>query len=128
MESSLSGFLLGLSLIMAIGAQNAFVLKQRLKKHHVFWVCLVCAVSDAVLIALGIAGFGVVIKAFPAVESLARYGGALFLFAYGAKSFVSAFRTSHTLEPAGEISAALSRTVLTCLAFTWLNPHVYRTP
>jgi len=81
MESILSGFLVSLSLIMAIGAQNAFVLKQGLKKHHVFWVCLVCAVSDAMLISLGIAGFGALIEAFPAIESMARYGGALFLLA-----------------------------------------------
>lgn len=125
MESILSGFLLSLSLIMAIGAQNAFVLKLGLKKHHVFWVCLVCAVSDAMLISLGIAGFGALIEAFPAIESMARYGGALFLLAYGGKSFISAFRTSHTLEPAGDTPEALSRTVLICLAFTWLNPHVY---
>ena len=125
MESLLSGFLLSLSLIVAIGAQNAFVLKQGLKKHHVFWVCLVCAVSDAVLIALGIAGFGAMVQAFPALEAVARYGGALFLFAYGGKSFISAFRSSHTLEPEGELPAALSKTILTCLAFTWLNPHVY---
>jgi L-lysine exporter family protein LysE/ArgO len=124
-ESTLSGFFLSLSLIMAIGAQNAFVLKQGLKKHHIFWVCLVCAMSDAVLIFLGIAGFGAAAEVFPALESIARYGGALFLLAYGVKSFISAFRTSHALEPAGEIPGALSRTVLTCLAFTWLNPHVY---
>ena len=125
MESLLSGFLLSLSLIMAIGAQNAFVLKQGLKKHHVFWVCLVCGISDAVLISLGIAGFGAMVEAFPVVESVARYGGALFLFAYGSKSFISAFRTSHTLEPEGEVPDALSKTILACLAFTWLNPHVY---
>ena len=125
MESILSGFLLSLSLIMAIGAQNAFVLKQGLKKHHVFWVCMVCAVSDAVLIALGITGFGTAVEVLPAIESVARYGGALFLIAYGARSLISAFRTSHTLEPEGEIPDALSKAVLTCLAFTWLNPHVY---
>ena len=125
MDSILSGFFLSLSLIMAIGAQNAFVLKQGLKKHHVFWVCIVCAVSDAALISLGIAGFGAAVEAFPAIESVARYGGALFLVAYGGRSFLSAFRTSHTMEPEGEIPDALSKTVLTCLAFTWLNPHVY---
>ena len=125
MESLLSGFLLSISLIMAIGAQNAFVLKQGLKKHHVFWVCLVCAISDAVLIFLGIVGFGAIVETFPMVESVARYGGALFLFGYGSKSFISAFRTSHTLEPEGEVPDALSKTVLACLAFTWLNPHAY---
>ena len=125
MESALSGFMLSLSLIMAIGAQNAFVLKQGLKKQHVFWVCLVCATSDAILITAGIAGFGAVVDAFPLAESVARYGGALFLIAYGAKSLISAFRNSHTLEPAGELANTLSTTLLVCLAFTWLNPHVY---
>ena len=125
MESILTGFLLSLSLILAIGAQNAFVLTHGRKKHHIFWVCLVCALSDAVLIFLGIVGFGAATKVLPALESIARYGGALFLLAYGVKSFMSAFRTSHALEPAGDIPETLSRTVLTCLAFTWLNPHVY---
>ena len=125
MESIVSGFFLSLSLILAIGPQNAFVLKQGLKKHHVFWVCLICALSDGALIVAGVAGFGALVGAFPAIESIARYGGALFLIAYGVKSFVSAFRTSHTLEPAGDAPATLFKTVLTCLAFTWLNPHVY---
>lgn len=125
MESVLSGFFLSLSLIVAIGAQNAFVLKQGLRKQYVFWVCTVCAVSDALLIALGIAGFGAAVKAFPAIESTARYGGALFLLAYGIKSFISALRTSHSLAPEGDIPDTLSGTLLICLAFTWLNPHVY---
>lgn len=125
MQSVLSGFFLSLSLILAIGAQNAFVLKQGLKKHHVFWVCLACGASDALLIGLGIAGFGKIVEAFPAVESFARYAGALFLFAYGGKSFFSAFQTSHSLEPKGQLLDTLPKTLLTCMAFTWLNPHVY---
>ena len=125
MESVVSGFFLSLSLIVAIGAQNAFVLKQGLQQHHVFLVCLICAVSDAILIALGIAGFGALIQAVPVIETIARYGGALFLIAYSVKSFVSAFRTSHTLVPAGDVPVALTTTALTCLALTWLNPHVY---
>ncbi len=125
MDSILSGFFLSLSLIIAIGAQNAFVLKQGLKMHHVFWVCMVCAVSDAILILVGVTGFGAAVEAFPEIESAARYGGALFLVAYGGKSFLSAAGTSHALEPEGEIPNALWQTILTCLAFTWLNPHVY---
>ena len=125
MESALTGFFVSLSLIVAIGAQNAFVLKQGLKQHHVFWVCLVCALSDAALILLGVTGFGALVTAFPAVEPVARFGGALFLLVYGSKSFYSALRASHTLEPAGDTSGSLLQTLLLCMAFTWLNPHVY---
>ena len=125
MSSYVTGFLLGLSLILAIGAQNAFVLKQGLKKHFVFTVCLICALSDAILITLGVAGFGVVIKQFPQIELFSRYAGAAFLTVYGIKSFISAFNTSHSLFAEGNILPSLSKTILACLAFTWLNPHVY---
>ena len=125
MESLVSDFILSISLIMAIGAQNAFVLKQGIKKHHVFWVCLVCAVSDAILIVAGIAGFGAAVEAFPALETGARYGGAAFLIAYGIKSLLSAFGPDHSLEPEGEVPDALAKTIAMTLAFTWLNPHVY---
>lgn len=124
-SSYITGLLLGLSLILAIGAQNAFVLKQGLKKHHVFVVCLICALSDAILIALGVTGFGVIVKEFPQIELYSRYLGALFLTAYAIKSFVSAYTSSHSLNPKGELPSSLLKTVLTCLAFTWLNPHVY---
>ena len=82
MTSFISGFSLGLSLILAIGAQNAFVLKQGLKKHHLFLVCFICALSDAILITLGVTGFSQVVSQFPSIEVIARYGGAGFLFAY----------------------------------------------
>ncbi|GGI90635.1 amino acid transporter [Shewanella hanedai] len=123
--SYLAGFSLGLSLILAIGAQNAFVLKQGLKKHHVFVVCFICALSDAVLISLGVAGFGAIVKEFPLIEVISRYAGATFLVIYGVKSFHSAFKTTHALDAEGELPASLMKTVLVCLAFTWLNPHVY---
>lgn len=125
MPTYLAGFTLGLSLIVAIGAQNAFVLKQGLKNQHVLIVCLVCALSDAVLIVLGVAGFGVVVKKFPEVEMLARYGGAIFLCAYGLLSIRSALIKRHNLEPGGDNNAAVLKVVAACLAFTWLNPHVY---
>jgi L-lysine exporter family protein LysE/ArgO len=82
-----AGFSLGISLILAIGAQNAFVLKQGLKQQHVFVVCLICALSDAILITLGVAGFGVVVQKYPFNERMARYLGAAFLFFYSALSF-----------------------------------------
>lgn len=119
------GFLLGLSLIMAIGAQNAFVLRQGLRQEHVFAVCLVCAVSDAILIAAGVAGFGLASHALPWLEPMLRYGGALFLLAYAGRSLRSALRNHGSLTPSGRQAAGLGATLATCLAFTWLNPHVY---
>ena len=125
MTAFLSGLTLGLGLIVAIGAQNAFVLRQGLKREHVFWVCLVCALSDAVLIAAGVAGFGFIIERFPWLIEAMRYGGAAFLIAYGIRSVLAAFRSTETLEAAASAAGSLRKAVLTCLAFTWLNPHVY---
>ncbi|MDQ0390596.1 LysE/ArgO family amino acid transporter [Labrys monachus] len=121
----LSGFLLGLSLIVAIGAQNAFVLRQGLRREHVFAVCLACALSDAVLITAGVAGFSVVGAELPWLEPAMRYGGAVFLIAYGLRSFRAALLDTGTLAPSAIDSPGLARTLTTCLAFTWLNPHVY---
>ncbi|KWU17088.1 LysE/ArgO family amino acid transporter [Achromobacter xylosoxidans] len=121
----LPGFFLSLSLILAIGAQNAFVLRQGLRQEHVFAVCLVCAVSDAILIAAGVAGFGLASHALPWLEPVLRYGGALFLLAYAARSLGSALRNHGSLTPSGRQAAGLGATLTTCLAFTWLNPHVY---
>jgi L-lysine exporter family protein LysE/ArgO len=125
MTAYISGFLLGLSLIVAIGAQNAFVLRQGLRREHVFAVCAVCALSDAILIAAGVAGFGALVTALPWLAPVMRYGGALFLAAYGLRSLWAAWRNSGGLDPAADERKSLSATVLTCLAFTWLNPHVY---
>ena len=119
------GFLLGLSLILAIGAQNAFVLRQGLRREHVFAICLVCALSDAVLIAAGVAGFGALVTAVPWLAPVMRFGGAAFLFVYAIRSLISAWRHSGVLNPSDDVRKSLSATLLTCLAFTWLNPHVY---
>lgn len=121
----LAGFTLGFSLILAIGAQNAFVLKQGLKQQHVFIVCLICALSDAILITAGIAGFGVIVQKFPLIEQVARYAGAAFLFFYAALSLKSALTADHSLKAEGKEVGSAFTAVLTCLAFTWLNPHVY---
>ncbi|OBT08529.1 amino acid transporter [Vibrio sp. UCD-FRSSP16_10] len=125
MSAFIAGFSIGLSLILAIGAQNAFVIRQGLLRQHVFWVCLVCALSDAILISAGVAGFSVVVKAHPQVEDIARYAGAVFLIVYGLSSLWSAFKNKHTLDPTAKSPSSLSKTVAVCLAFTWLNPHVY---
>ena len=121
----LAGFSLGISLILAIGAQNAFVLKQGLKQQHVFVVCLICALSDAILISAGVAGFGAMVQKFPLIEQIARYAGAAFLFFYAVISFKSAITTDHALTAEGKEVGSVVTAVLTCLAFTWLNPHVY---
>jgi L-lysine exporter family protein LysE/ArgO len=121
----LPGFLLGLSLIVAIGAQNAFVLRQGLRREHVFAVCAVCATSDAVLIAAGVAGFGALVKAVPWLAPVMRFGGAAFLLAYALRSLWSAWRPHAGLDPARDEPRSLGVTLTMCLAFTWLNPHVY---
>ncbi len=125
MDALLFGFSLGFSLILAIGAQNAFVLKQGLRGEHVFLVCLICAVSDAILILIGVSGFHVLVASFPSLVTIARYGGAAFLLVYGLLSFYNAIRLDHGLLPSEIKSSSAWQSALTCLAFTWLNPHVY---
>ena len=121
----ITGFSIGFSLILAIGAQNAFVLKHGLIRQNVFLVCLICAASDAILITLGVSGFGEIITEYPIIERLARIGGALFLFTYGVLNLYSAQTSIRALEPTKKIQISKRKTILTCLGFTWLNPHVY---
>jgi L-lysine exporter family protein LysE/ArgO len=125
MVTFLTGLGVGFSLILAIGAQNAFVLKQGLKREYVFSVCLICALSDSILIYLGITGFSKIVVEFHLITIFAQYFGALFLFIYGLKSFYSAFRKNTRLDPSRIEKANIYRVLGTCLAFTWLNPHVY---
>jgi L-lysine exporter family protein LysE/ArgO len=125
LSAAFAGFALGLSLILAIGAQNAFVLRQGLRGDHVFWVVLTCAVSDAVLIAVGVGGFAAIEAALPGIAPAMRWGGAAFLFVYGALSFRRALGPAEALEPAAAGAGSLRGALLTCLALTWLNPHVY---
>jgi len=119
-----TGFFTAFALILAIGAQNAFVLRQGLLGHHVFAVALTCALSDAILIALGVAGFGVLVEQFPSLPLIMRYAGAAFLVAYGALRFYAAWKGAGHLD-AAKPAASLRATVITCLILTWLNPHVY---
>jgi len=125
MQALLAGFGLGFSLILAIGAQNAFVLRQGLRRQHVLAVVLACAVSDALLIAAGVAGFGTLVVALPWLVVAMRYGGAAFLLAYGARAFWAAWRGGQRLEASGTGAEGLRGVLATCLALTWLNPHVY---
>ena len=119
------GFALGFSLILAIGAQNAFVLRQGLRHEHVLAVVLACALSDAVLIAAGIAGMGSLAQAVPWFAPLMRYGGAAFLVWYGYSNLRAAWRGGAELTAAAGNRRALPQTLATVLALTWLNPHVY---
>jgi len=123
-SAAVEGFLLGAGLIIAIGAQNAFVLRQGLKREHVFAVATVCWLSDALLIALGVAGVGGLVKASPDVLTLVTIAGVAFLAAYGAIAFMRALRPGR-LEAAASRRQGLGATLLTALALTFLNPHVY---
>jgi L-lysine exporter family protein LysE/ArgO len=120
----LTGLLTGLSLIVAIGAQNAFVLRQGLLKKHVLVIVLICAISDATLITLGVLGLGSLISALPWLLEVIRWVGVAFLIWYGSSS-LRRFMKNESLEAATTGSGNLKQTVITTLALTFLNPHVY---
>ncbi len=119
-----TGFGTAFTLILAIGAQNAFILRQGLQQEHVFVLCLICAVSDALLIVAGVLGFGVIVDIWPAFPRIMAIAGALFLFFYAAARFWAAWNGSAEMVIGGAPRPLLPA-VLTCLALTWLNPHVY---
>ncbi|WP_245412264.1 LysE/ArgO family amino acid transporter [Notoacmeibacter ruber] len=122
-----TGFVLGATLIIAIGAQNAFILRQGLMRRHVFILCLVCSLSDALLIAAGVAGLGTLIAESPALIYWVTLGGAIFLFCYALIAFRRALRPSAMAESSAgrDKSGGLAAAMAACLAFTFLNPHVY---
>ena len=124
-SAAAAGLGLGFSLIIAIGAQNAFVLRQGIRKEHVFVVVAICALSDAVLILLGISGIGFVIERVPFVIDLIRYAGAAFLLGYGVLAARRALRPQSLTLDERTTRVSLRSAVLTVLALTWLNPHVY---
>lgn len=118
------GFLAGLSLIIAIGAQNAFVIRQGLTKKYVLLTVLICAFSDAILIALGASGLGALIKSNKNILEFVRWFGVIYLLWFAFKSAKSVFK-KEVLNSAGEASANRKSVILTVLALTFLNPHVY---
>lgn len=122
--SAAAGFSLSIALIAAIGAQNAFVLRQGLRREHVLPVVAVCAASDALLITVGIAGMGTATAEHPTVLTAVRWLGAAFLLGYAVLAARRALRPG-ALSPADRPPATLGATLLACLAFTYLNPHVY---
>jgi L-lysine exporter family protein LysE/ArgO len=124
MSAALSGFFLGASLIVAIGAQNAFILRQGLLRSHVFILCLICAASDALLIAAGVGGLGTLVSHSPVLISVVTLGGAIFLASYAALAFRRALHPA-AMQAGSPNGLNLKAAVATCLAFTFLNPHVY---
>lgn len=120
----LVGFATSLTLIVAIGAQNAFVLRQGIRGEHVIPVVLICGLSDALLISAGIAGLGALIESSPSALAIARYGGAAFLIGYACFAVRRALRPQ-AMALSDRSPAALGGVLLACLGFTWLNPHVY---
>ena len=124
LPAAATGFLASLSLILPIGAQNAFVLRHGLMRAHVLPLVLFCAASDAVLISAGVAGFGLVAKQAPWLPTLMSIAGALFLLVYGALRLRAALAGEYAMALDGR-TGSLSRTLATAAAITWLNPHVY---
>ncbi len=124
MIAFLPGLLTGLSLIIAIGAQNAFVIRQGLTKQHVLLVVAICAVSDAVLIFLGVGGLGALIQGLPWLLEVIRWFGVLYLTWFGIKSVRSVFK-EQVLDATGAQSGSAGKAVAAVLGFTLLNPHVY---
>jgi L-lysine exporter family protein LysE/ArgO len=125
MTAFFSGFALALSFIIAIGAQNAFVLRQGIRGEYVLLTVLTCVLSELALVSLGVSGFGALIEAAPWVTEAIKYGGSAFLFIYGAMSFKSALTSTESLNVDGQGAQSWKVVVLTCLAMTWLNPHTY---
>ncbi|MET9113402.1 LysE/ArgO family amino acid transporter [Streptomyces longwoodensis] len=125
LAAAAAGFGTGLSLIVAIGAQNAFVLRQGVRRDAVLAVVGICALSDAVLIALGVGGVGALVVAWPGALTVVGWVGGAFLLGYGALAARRVLRPGEGLRAAGDAAGSRRRAVLTCLALTWLNPHVY---
>ena len=124
MFALLPGLLTGFSLIMAIGAQNAFLIRQGLTKKHVPLVVAICAVSDALLIFAGIGGLGLAVSKLPTLLEAVRWFGVAYLLWFAFKSAKSAFKTEQLNAGTGQ-SGSLKQVVITTLALTYLNPHVY---
>ncbi|MFJ9101652.1 LysE/ArgO family amino acid transporter [Streptomyces sp. NPDC102405] len=126
LSAAAAGFGTGLSLIVAIGAQNAFVLRQGIRRDAVLAVVGICALSDALLIALGVGGVGAVVVAWPGALTLVGWIGGGFLLCYGVLAARRVIRPGESgLRAEGAATGSRKRAVLTCLAMTWLNPHVY---
>ncbi|WP_336910043.1 LysE/ArgO family amino acid transporter [Aestuariivirga sp.] len=116
---------MGFSLILAIGAQNAFVLRQGLRQEHVLVVVAICVISDALLILAGVTFLGSLLPSIPWLSEAMRWVGAAFLFFYGALRFRAAWQDGEALKPSDDVVNSAFRVAMTCLLLTWANPHVY---
>lgn len=119
-----AGFLISLTLIIAIGAQNAFILRMGLLRSHIWVLCLICAISDALLIGLGVSGMGAFVDSHPDLLFWVTLGGAIFLLFYAGLAMRRVFNPN-AMPDIDNFIMPLMRAVATCLAFTFLNPHVY---
>ncbi len=124
LNSIIAGFALGGGLIVAIGAQNAFVIRQGVLNSHVFWICLFCSVSDTILIWAGTYGLGTILEVLPWLLKVMQYGGAAFLIWYGIKAARRVLKPE-ALSDSTKTASNLFMALATCAALTWLNPHVY---
>lgn len=125
LKTALTGFSIGGGLIVAIGAQNAFVLREGLKRRHVALVVSICAISDIFLILIGIAGVGVFVEEYPGALGVLRMAGAGFLAVYGMMAAWRSIRGKSQLIASSAVESSAIHVAMTCLAFTFLNPHVY---
>lgn len=125
MELFIQGFIVCFGLIVSIGAQNAFLLKQGILKQHVFAVALLCFVGDVFLMGLGVLGLGTIIAELPLLSLIIAILGALFLFSYGSRSFISVFKSGEALLAGGGQASSLKKALMIAFAITFLNPHVY---
>jgi len=125
LNAGFAGLVAGLGLIVAIGAQNVFVIRQGLAKSHVLLVVLICAVSDTALIVAGVGGLGAVIQALPWLLLVFKVFGSLYLVWFGIKSIQAAIKGEYLDTQATDQVLSAKKVAATCLMFTWLNPHVY---
>jgi L-lysine exporter family protein LysE/ArgO len=126
LDSAAAGFFTGLSLIIAIGAQNAYVLRQGILRSHVPAVVAVCALSDLVLILAGVSGIGVIVDRAPVVLDVVRWFGVVFVLWYAVGALRRAFdKESLAAAGGGSADEPRARVLGRAVALTWLNPHVY---
>lgn len=125
MDIFIQGFIVCFGLIVSIGAQNAFLLKQGILKQHVFWTALICFLGDVFLMTIGVLGLGSLIAELPVLSLIISLLGAIFLFTYGSRSFISIFKSGELLVASGENTSSLKKALMITFAITFLNPHVY---